>query len=98
MADPKTSRRRFEETSKRKLIGKSLSHSSDTDLGVFADAEQIDTEPAQPVSSAVGVLQFGQICFNEEQCFPELAFVLGYTGDPKEPTLTVTQCYYFTLP
>ena len=69
--------------------------SQDTDL--LADSEPMETQSVTPTSLLcsdslliVGV-QLEQICLNEEQHFPELAFVLGYTGDTKEPTLNVTQ-------
>ena len=44
-----------------------------------------------PESFPTGELQLERIFLNEEQHFPELAFMPGYTGDTKEPTLTVTQ-------
>ena len=69
--------------------------SQDTDL--LDDSEPMVTQPVTPTSllcsnsCPIGELQLEQICLNEEQYFPELAFVLGYTGDTKDPTLSVTQ-------
>ena len=69
--------------------------SQDTDL--LADSEPMETQSVTPTSLLcsdslpIGGVQLERICLNEEQHFPELAFVLGYTGDTKEPTLNVTQ-------
>ena len=69
--------------------------SQDTDL--LADSEPMETQSVTPTSLlcsdslSIGGVQLERICLNEEQHFPELAFVLGYTGDTKEPTLNVTQ-------
>ena len=38
-----------------------------------------------------GMLQLEIICRTGEQCFQELAFVVGYTVNEKAPTLTITQ-------
>ena len=73
-------------------VSDSFSKSELTDL-----PEPMETQPVTPTSllcsdsSPVGKLQLERMCLNEEQHFPELAFVLGYTGDTKEPTLNVTQ-------
>lgn len=69
--------------------------SQDTDL--LADSEPVETQSVPSTSLLCsdsfpnGELQLERICLNEEQHFPELAFVLGYNGDTKEPTLNVTQ-------
>ena len=57
--------------------------SQDTDL--LADSEPMETQSATPTSLLcsdslpIGGVQLERICLNEEQHFPELAFVLGYT-------------------
>ena len=66
-------------------------------VDLLDDSEPMETNPVTPTSLLcfdsfpVGELQLERICLNEEQHFPELTFVLGYTGDTKEPTLNVTQ-------
>ena len=37
------------------------------------------------------VLQLDLLCHMEEQHFKDLAFVMGFSGQDKQPTLTVTQ-------
>ena len=65
----------------------------DTPADLLADSETMETQPTSlsPKFFPTGGLQLEQICLNEEKRFPELAFVPGFTGGTKGPTLTVTQ-------
>ena len=57
----------------------------ETSLTVF------DTSNCSIGSLAKERIELERICLREEQCFQELSFAMGYTGDNKEATLMVTQ-------
>ena len=97
-ADHETSSYPPSQPSASKLIdSSSTSRLVSQDTGLLADSEPMETHSVTPTSLlcpdslSIGGVQLERICVNEEQHFPELAFVLGYTGDTKEPTLNVTQ-------
>lgn len=58
-------------------------------------SEQMEVELPLPAGSGnslpVSELQLEQINLNKQPNFPELVFALGYTGEVKQPTLTVTR-------